>query len=177
MRKVLLGAAAGAAMLLSSTGASAQTVSITGPSGTFGNTSVTCDNGNPTGPCAFTDTINFTTPSGFQLLNSTLSASETADPLTFISFSSITLNGVSFEQVATGTADFYRLFNQVLVSGGNNVINIAGTTGGDAAYSGTLTFAAAVPEPSTWAMMLLGFGAIGFSMRRKRAQKPILQLA
>jgi PEP-CTERM motif len=25
----------------------------------------------------------------------------------------------------------------------------------------------AVPEPSTWAMMLLGFGAIGFSMRRR----------
>ena len=26
----------------------------------------------------------------------------------------------------------------------------------------------AVPEPSTWAMMLLGFGAIGYSMRRRR---------
>jgi hypothetical protein len=24
-----------------------------------------------------------------------------------------------------------------------------------------------VPEPSTWAMMLLGFGAIGFSFRRR----------
>ena len=28
--------------------------------------------------------------------------------------------------------------------------------------------ATAVPEPGTWAMMLLGFGAIGFSVRRKR---------
>jgi hypothetical protein len=27
---------------------------------------------------------------------------------------------------------------------------------------------AAVPEPATWAMMLLGFGAIGVSVRRKR---------
>ncbi len=27
---------------------------------------------------------------------------------------------------------------------------------------------AAVPEPSTWAMMLLGFGAVGFAMRRRR---------
>lgn len=34
---------------------------------------------------------------------------------------------------------------------------------------------AAVPEPGTWAMMLLGFGAIGVAMRRRR--KPLLQLA
>ena len=33
--------------------------------------------------------------------------------------------------------------------------------------------AAAVPEPATWAMMLLGFGAIGFAMRRKR--RPVLR--
>jgi hypothetical protein len=29
-----------------------------------------------------------------------------------------------------------------------------------------------VPEPSTWAMMLLGFGAIGYAMRRRRAATP-----
>jgi hypothetical protein len=33
-----------------------------------------------------------------------------------------------------------------------------------------------VPEPGTWAMMLLGFGAIGFAMRRSR-RKPLAQLA
>lgn len=27
----------------------------------------------------------------------------------------------------------------------------------------------AVPEPATWAMMLIGFGAVGFAMRRKKA--------
>ncbi len=31
---------------------------------------------------------------------------------------------------------------------------------------------AAVPEPTTWAMMLLGFGAIGFSIRRRSALLP-----
>ena len=30
----------------------------------------------------------------------------------------------------------------------------------------------AVPEPSTWAMMLLGFGAIGYAMRRRRSAAP-----
>jgi PEP-CTERM motif len=31
---------------------------------------------------------------------------------------------------------------------------------------------AAVPEPATWAMMLLGFGGIGFQMRRRRPASP-----
>jgi hypothetical protein len=29
---------------------------------------------------------------------------------------------------------------------------------------------AAVPEPATWAMMLIGFGAVGFSMRRRKVR-------
>lgn len=28
----------------------------------------------------------------------------------------------------------------------------------------------AVPEPSTWAMLILGFGAVGFGMRRRKVQ-------
>ena len=37
----------------------------------------------------------------------------------------------------------------------------------------------AVPEPSTWAMMLIGFGAIGYAMRRRRFlhAKPVQQIA
>jgi hypothetical protein len=179
MRKGLLAAALGAASLFVAAGsASAQTAVVTGPSGTFGNDTVTCDSGAATGPCSFSDTITFTTPTGFQLLNATLSASETTNPLTFISFDTITLNGVSFNAVTTGTADFYTLFNQLVVSGNPNTLFISGTSGGNAAYSGTLTFAAgAVPEPGTWAMMLLGFGGIGFAMRRKRSKQQLLQLA
>ena len=44
----------------------------------------------------------------------------------------------------------------------------AGTSTGDLNFS-----VAAVPEPSTWAMMLVGFGGIGFAMRRKKT--PALQ--
>lgn len=35
----------------------------------------------------------------------------------------------------------------------------------------------AVPEPATWAMMLLGFGAIGAAMRRKRTNAVLAQIA
>ena len=36
---------------------------------------------------------------------------------------------------------------------------------------------AAVPEPATWALMILGFGAVGGAMRRRRATDAIVRLA
>lgn len=45
-------------------------------------------------------------------------------------------------------------------------VDFRATTPGD--YVRVIT--AAVPEPATWAMMLLGFFGIGFAMRRDRAQ-------
>ena len=48
---------------------------------------------------------------------------------------------------------------------------------GQSRASVTSGVAAAVPEPGTWAMMLLGFGAIGFAMRRRRSPTPVLQMA
>ena len=68
----------------------------------------------------------------------------------------------------------------------NSTIGSLGLTPGSYVYSwgqgemaDSLTVqigdAGAVPEPSTWAMMLLGFGAVGFAMRRRRAH--VLRLA
>jgi hypothetical protein len=38
----------------------------------------------------------------------------------------------------------------------------------DAGIIPTTAVPAAVPEPATWAMMILGFGAIGYAMRGRR---------
>jgi hypothetical protein len=48
---------------------------------------------------------------------------------------------------------------------------------GQSRASVTSGVAAAVPEPGTWAMMLVGFGAIGFAMRRRRSIVPALKMA
>lgn len=51
---------------------------------------------------------------------------------------------------------------------------IASMNGGNGLYNGgqlqILTTAAAVPEPATWGMMILGFGMLGAAMRRRRTQ-------
>lgn len=38
----------------------------------------------------------------------------------------------------------------------------------DSNYRIAIEYMPAIPEPSTWAMMLVGFGAIGFAMRRRK---------
>lgn len=58
----------------------------------------------------------------------------------------------------------YRLDTGTLAAG-NYTLTFVGS--GSGSFGGAVAFSA-VPEPSTWGMMLLGFGAIGFAMRRRR---------
>ena len=55
---------------------------------------------------------------------------------------------------------------------GSYELTFSGQSPSGGAESGNLTFRLAVPEPATWALMLLGFGGIGVAMRRRR--QPIL---
>ena len=57
---------------------------------------------------------------------------------------------------------------------GQYILSLSGTTdgvGGSATYSGTIhaNYTAAIPEPSTYALMLLGLAGIGFVARRRMA--------
>jgi hypothetical protein len=66
----------------------------------------------------------------------------------------------------TGILDIGTLINSG-ISGGTFTLNVVGTADGPSSFSGDLTFSA-VPEPGTWALMIIGFGAIGFAMRRRK---------
>ena len=50
-------------------------------------------------------------------------------------------------------------------------------TAGAATLTITRAAVAAVPEPATWAMMLIGFGAMGVSLRRRRRTDTLFQAA
>lgn len=164
-----------AAFALASPAQAVETMTISGSSGTFGNSQVDCGLG--IASCAFISTFNFLTPTGFNLADATISTS--ALGTSNIDFTSVMLNSTAFTLTPTGTFEFGSMAAINLTAGTNNVLTVRGQNTGSSAFSGTLTFAAAsaVPEPSTWAMMLLGFGAVGFSTRRALKRTGLTQAA
>lgn len=79
----------------------------------------------------------------------------------------------------TSNLDWQIFSGNFVATGSTATLNFTNLTGG--VNEGILLDAvsvAPVPEPSTWAMMLLGFGAVGFAMRRrKNATESLLQAA
>ena len=56
--------------------------------------------------------------------------------------------------------------NAVLAAG-TYFLDISGSGGGTSGYGGTLSVAA-IPEPATWAMLVLGFAGVGFMAYRRK---------
>lgn len=110
---------------------------------------------------------------------------------TNIDFTSAFLTNTTTSTVYGGTVLNAGVFsfafqNNPGVTGGFYTLTLDGTAttfaGPPPSYpgiGGTLTFAAmaAVPEPATWAMFILGFGALGFAMRRRNAKVTVAKAA
>ena len=84
----------------------------------------------------------------------------------------VTFGGLSFSSTSLGDFNFYNSgFGYYgLLSSRRDITGYA---------DGTVALAhvAPVPEPTTWAMMLLGFGAAGATLRRQRRPIKLAQVA
>lgn len=74
----------------------------------------------------------------------------------------------SFASLATGGQSAAIAYNGALA--GSYYLEVTGSApSGGLNFSGDITTVAAVPEPATWAMMMLGFLGVGFIAYRRRA--------
>jgi PEP-CTERM motif len=121
------------------------------------------------------ETGSITTPS------ITLAAGATTPFTNNLNFSGslapITTNLSQFEGAGTFQVDISTLTSETFNGGGGNII---ATLTSDATAGVTITYnyspVTAVPEPTTWAMMLIGFAGVGF-MAYRRKSKPAFRLA
>lgn len=79
----------------------------------------------------------------------------------FLGFDMFPTHSVLTGGVLTGWDRSVTVFSE-----GTYALNLTGTVGGRAIPEG------GVPEPSSWALMILGFGAVGATIRRRRIARP-----
>lgn len=143
------------------------------------------DTGIPSG--SFTDIFSFTIP---QTGTGSGSVTTTVDiggfgGSTDLDILSVMVNGLSASPVyrdlagnvcptpgvgSCGATETFAINNVPITANVLDTITITGTSRGNGSYGGNATFIPGVPEPATWAMMLLGFGAAGMFLRTKRRQ-------
>ncbi len=153
--KKIAGAAIAATLAIGASSAASAAVLVI----PFGNTP------SPAGGGGFTDVYTFTFPSAGKAsvtINSSISG-----PLTNVNFlnNGVFFNGTALSVVSKGAVELLQLVNQP-VAAGLQTLTIKGSAKKLGSYTGTISFAS-VPEPATWAMMILGLGAVGYSMRRR----------
>ena len=104
----------------------------------------------------------------FALITSTTGATVTLEQL-------LAGGGSSIIDSITGSGNALTLNTDTLMAGATYRFLYtfsAGTGGGTVSGNASFLQSAAVPEPATWALMLMGFGGIGLAMRRRR--RPVL---
>jgi hypothetical protein len=192
MRHYLYAAASAAAALAMAPVAFAAPVITYSPIGLDGSFTAQFENLDPTtqtnnGVLQFADVFSPFTVTTAGTLSGTIGTSATSQSTDLdFTLARVTLVGSS---AAVGTApndtDFFPLtyaggdqieqgnFASIPIGPGTYNLRVSGDSRALGVYSGTLAFAAnqtpAVPEPATWGMMLVGFGAIGAGMRRRKA--------
>ena len=124
---------------------------------------------------SFTDIISFSTLQKLDVSSFVGTIGKTA-------FSSLAIslwNGTGSHQIATaslsgsvgsGTSTFrFSTLDYTGLAQGAYQLHVNGLGKAGAAYAGTISAVAAVPEPETWGMLVIGAGLVGVQLRRKAA--------
>lgn len=116
----------------------------------------------------FVDTFTFTLPTGlvgFSGITIAFSASTDVD------FGVVDFNGTALtvinDAMGSPVSSYFTMFQLPVSLGGPQVLTVRGTSGGNGGWSGYGTFNV-VPEPGTWALMIMGFAGMGVALRRSR---------
>lgn len=96
----------------------------------------------------------------------------TIRPSAGVTFDSVTFyNGLGTVDIPITTLSGFivaGLNGITILAGQENILSVNWSTQDVAQYNGNIEFSpGGVPEPMTWAMMILGFAAVGFAMRRR----------
>jgi len=184
MRKILFGVVGAAALAMSSVASATITVgsssmTYTGPSQSGLDTTIGYSKsglGNPT----FSEFLDFTN-SLAGIYSITLDTS--SKPVDFTS--AYLTDGTNFYDLTCESgcvpglksSEFWSL-DDTFIAAGSYALWIYGNNSDTGGLAGTITITDhGVPEPATWAMMLLGFGAIGWQLRRRRSSLALAQAA
>lgn len=138
------------------------------------------DFGNPdpsTFPPLFRDAFNFVTAYD---RNATVQIDSSHAGLGFsynVNFVSngVTLDGTVIPATSTGETEQRYLANFRIPAGAHEIL-VRGSSAVNGSYTGLLTLSG-VPEPSTWAMMILGIGLAGGALRTRRRTTRSLSFA
>jgi len=168
MNKTLLAAAAAVAVLGMAPAANAS-VSIACP-GTSSLGYCTFDEVNWTGnfgnsfPDAqsFLDTFTLTLTADYQLSITMTNTAATGGPIDFT-----TAELLDSSMTSLGTLAFGSVPTTFNLAAGVYHLSFSGDALKSASYSGTIDIAP-IPEPATWAMMVVGIAAVGVALRRHR---------
>jgi len=135
--------------------------------GTYGNTS----------PASrFTDVFSFSVPKTGYLTVTLFSVFSSFDQNVNFFINGVKLNGQNFTILNRGNPESQAI--TVGVQKGVQNLSIQGASGPNGSYSGVLSLAAGpIPEPTTWMLLILGFGAVGYAMRRKNQVRTTVSYA
>ena len=188
MRKLVLGLIGATALTMASAASATlvittpTSVSVSGPN-TVNNIDFTFGYSNSDTTSPFSETVSWMNNlSGLYSISLTTSA-VTANGPTDVDISAAFVTGTNIigqlnlnpDLANTDLSETYRLLGQAL-GAGTYTLTVEGTRGAIGSYGGNVAFQSdAVPEPATWALMLLGFGAIGWQLRRRRTSQALAQ--